>query len=461
MKKAFKTFFRTQGGRFVAGLLALIVAASVMAGVNALNGLKFDVTDQQTMTPSEESKEIIRGIDENVTILYLAGDAAADPWVEELAGNYAALNRHITYQRVDPAAMGAGTGAEGTLMVVSAKRNAVIQTEDLYAYSYDLMYYYMYGQLIANGKTFVADEALVNALVYVTDDDMPVVYMLRGHGENSLGSMALAQIQNQNVDMKTLTLTDQVPEDAKAIVLCAPKIDLSDAEAEMLKTYLAAGGDLVLLTDYALGEMSNLRSVMAHYGMKAEDGVILDIGTGYCYQAGYPQYLTPDVAAHPVTDQILSVGMKPVMQLCGALERADGIRDGVTVRDLMTTSAMSYRKGASATTAAWELGDEIRPFSIAMAAEEGDTRIVWMACTNAFADTDVQISGGINLYLIDGFIDWMLPQPSERIAIEEENLMAAVLTVPEDKKVMMYAAVFAPALVMLIGWVIFRVRRKK
>ena len=461
MKKAFKRFFRTQGGRFVAGLLAIAVAAGMMTIVGGMGGLKVDVTALKTMTPSAQSAEIAKGIDEKVIVYYFASDSAADPWVEELMNAYSALNENIDYQRIDPSALGAGASSEGMLSVSSAERSAMIQAEDLYAYSYNMMYYYLYGELVAEGKSFVADEAIANALAYVTRDDMPVVYLLRGHGETSPGTLALAYMQNANVDMKTLTLTNGVPEDAEAVIICAPLIDLSASEAKMLQAYLSAGGDLVLMTDYVMGEMPNLRSVMAHYGMESENGVILDASTGYCYQSGYPQYLTPDVALHTVTTPILSIGMKPLMQLSGALERTEEIREGLNVYDLMVTSAAAYRKGASATTAMREIGDEVRSFAIAMAAEEGDTRLVWLASTKAFTDSDVQISSGINLYLLDGIIDWMLPEPPARLTIEEENLMAAVLNVPEEKKSMMYAAVFAPELIMLVGWVVCRVRRKK
>ena len=42
------------------------------------------------------------------------------------------------------------------------------------------------------------------------------------------------------------------PEDAEAVIIYAPTLDISAEEAETLKTYIKGGGDIVLITGYAV-----------------------------------------------------------------------------------------------------------------------------------------------------------------------------------------------------------------
>lgn len=463
-----KKLLKTQIGRFIAGVVALVLVIAVTAGANYLHFLKADVTGQQVMSMSDESKEIAASLTEDVSIYYISTDSAKELWVEELAMKYAAASSHITYEMVPPTGskanqLAVNTGealTENTVVVESGDRSVAIAAEEMYNIVYNQMYLYYYGEYYAEEEYFIADQQLANAILYVTRDDLPVIYALTGHGETTAAGMMLDQIKNSNIVLKSLTLTDAVPEDAAAVLIYAPTTDLTDAETTALLSYLKEGGDLILMTNYMMESMPNLETVTAYYGMEPVYGVVLDVTGGYCYSADYPQYITPDLAAHDVTRVLAEAGVKPVMPLSGAMERNNIRRTGLDVTSLMTTSATAYMKNnPMATTIEQEETDPTGAFTVAMAASEGDTRVTWYASASFLSDNDVSVSSGYNLFVLDGTLKWMMPVEAQ-MTIETENLMATSLSVPAEQTNMIIIAVFVPALVMLIVAVIAKKKKK-
>ncbi len=462
-----KKFMKTQIGRFVAGLLALLIVIAVTVGANHLSFLKADVTMQQVMSMSETSRELVRNLGKDVVISYIATDSGKELWVEELAMKYAAESSRITYEMVSPASgkaarLAAQAGeavAENALVVTCGDRSTVISAEEQYSVVYNQMYLYYYGEYVAEEQYFMADERLVNAISYVTRDDLPVIYALTGHGETAPGSYMMNQFGTNSIIIRTLNLTGEVPEDAAAVMIIAPTVDLTDAETKALMSYLKNGGDLILATGYMMEAMPNLQAITSYYGMDQVYGAVLDVGAGYSYSAEYPQFLMPDVAEHAVTSTLNTVGAKPMISLAGAMKRNGIIRRGLTVTELLTTSAESYMKTSlSATTLEKEDGDPVGPFVVGMAAEDGETQVVWLGSGTFLVDDEISVSGGANLYLLSDSLAWMMPV-GERIAVEAGNLLASSLAVPAEQTSMIIILMFIPALLALAVGLIMKKKR--
>ena len=462
-----KKFMKTQVGRFAAGVLALLIVIGVTIGAQGCSFLKADVTPLKVMSMSEQTLEIVGDVEKDVTISYLATDSGKELWLEELAKKYAVANGRIAYERVEPtgdkanqlATKAGESPAENSVIVSSGDRAVVIGAEDLYSVVYDQMSLYYYGEYVVQEQYFVADEQLVNAILYVTRDDLPVVYALSGHGETAAGSYMLDQFRMSNVVLKTLNLTDEVPADAAAVLILGPTVDLTDAETEAMQTYLKNGGDLILMTAYMMEKLPNLEKITSYYGMESVAGVVMDVAQGYCVSTDYPQYLMPDVAEHELTSILTQNALKPTMSLAGAMQRSAASRSGLAVTELLTTSEQSYMKTSlDATTLEREDVDPEGPFTVAMAAEEGDTKIVWYGSANFMSDNDISISGGSNLYLLGSTLSWMMPI-SEQVDVESGNLMATALSIPADQTTLSILMLFVPALIALAVGLI--VKKKK
>ncbi len=462
-----KKYMKTQVGRFAAGLIALLIVIAIVMGANQLDFLKKDVTLQQVMSMSETARELLNSLDEDVTISYAATDDGKELWVEELAKHYAAASSRITYEMIDPSsakanqlAEKAGEAiAENALIVSSEDRSTVIAAEEQYSVVYNQMYLYYYNEYVAEEQYFVADEQLINAIEYVTRDDLPVIYALSGHGETAPGSFMMNQFSTNRIVVRTLSLTDAVPEDAAAVLINAPTTDLNAQETMALLNYLKNGGDLILTTGYMMEAMPNLQILTGYYGMNQVYGVVMDVASGYSYSAEYPQYLMPDMTEHKVTSTLNEFGQKPVISLAGAMKRGSIARSGLAVTELLTTSSESYMKTSlNATTLEKEDADPVGPFVIAMAAEEGDTHVVWFGSGTFLLDNEISISGGANLYLFSDSLAWMMPV-GERVSVESADLLETTLSVPAGQTTVIIILLFMPALLALI--IGFIMKKKK
>ena len=136
--------------------------------------------------------------------------------------------------------------------------------------------------------------------------------------------------------------------------------------------------------------------------------------------------------------------------MAGAIERSSVVRAGLTVEPLMTTSETAYLKtNLMATTIDQEEDDQTGSYTLAMAASEEETQIVWYMSGNFLSDSDISISGGYNLFVLEGMLEWMM-EVSSRIDIADENLMTTTLTLPQTGAMTAYIMLFVPALVMLV-----------
>ena len=73
--------------------------------------------------------------------------------------------------------------------------------------------------------------------MYVTSDDVPVVYNITGHGEKEYG-MVTSMIRQAHYEVEDLQLlTSDIPEDADMLLIFSPQNDFSAEEIEKLDVY--------------------------------------------------------------------------------------------------------------------------------------------------------------------------------------------------------------------------------
>ena len=126
--------------------------------------------------------------------------------------------------------------------------------------------------------------------MYVTNDKMPAVYTLTGHGEAVLGSRFSDALQKLNISSKALDFmkNDAVPEDAAAVVIYAPTSDISSDELTKLKSYIDGGGGIVAVTTAeAAADMTNYKALLEYYGVTLGEGIVMDDNSGNYYN--YPK----------------------------------------------------------------------------------------------------------------------------------------------------------------------------
>lgn len=478
-KRPFKERVRRMfGKRFLAGsysafaaavVIAIAVVVNLMAGALPTDMTEIDLTDQAIYTLGEQTRRIVTSLDEDVTLYLLAQRGGEDEQVSRLLDRYAALSDHIKVTPVDPNEkptfldnydLGDTPLYANSVLVESGERTKLVGYDEIYVTSYSMDYYtYSYNTT----TEFDGENALTNAIHYVTSENIPRVYTLTGHGEAELSETIATLIERENMESENLSLLmiEDVPEDASVVVINAPTSDLSADEADMLIRYLENGGRVVLYTNYiATGEMANLLRATAAMGMTAGEGLIVE-GDSNMHVNRYPYYLLPEIESHDITQPLIDgryYVLAPLAQPIVTLEDT-----GATVTALLSTSESAYAKaaGMDMQTAEKEDGDTDGPFTIAAASELGEGRMVWFASAQMMEDGVNAMVSGANSDLFMNSVSWMCDQV-ETISIRSKSLDETGLTLTQAQsgfwRIVMLGVI--PGAVLIVGIVIV-IRRKR
>ena len=263
-------------------VLGILVLANVL---NVRHNSRIDLTENQLYSLSDQSLKVIESLQGEIQIIgFFRGDVGRLQF-EDLIKQY--RSPRIEFRVVDPGnepgvAAQYGISKEGQIAVVSGEEQALV--DDL------------------------SEEKITNAIIKITREAEKVVYFLQGHGERDINdgtggegfSVARQEVENQNYRVESYNLAQQnrLPEDATVIVSAGPRVDFLSTEISLLKSFLAAGGKLLLLldpqTDLDLGDF------LAEYGFELANQVIIDASLrGQLLGSAAP--VVADYADHPMT----------------------------------------------------------------------------------------------------------------------------------------------------------------
>ncbi len=360
-------------------LCCLCVLTSIGGALLPISATRLDVSSQRLYAVSNSSKEYLSELDEEITV-YLF-----NPTGEEKLGNYieryCSLSNNLKLKKVfvsgehellDRFGLSTDSLAYYTMVFESGKRWRLVSPENCFKYyhpelgymtpsEYQSVYktYYTYYQMGASGmggssedlsnlaqmlqsletdtkEHLCAEEAMTEAVAYVTAEYVPTVYFASGSGE-------------KNANVSTLDLTDgsNVPQNASLIIINAPDKDYSDEHIAKLLAFTEGGGRVVMLINEANLAMPNLMRLAACYGMtpaaqsgESGNAVTVNVGTEVALSS--------------------SSGLKK-LTLEGACPIKTTETDGITLASLLTASV------------AGENEDETVTHSYAVAAYKGSS----------------------------------------------------------------------------------------
>lgn len=469
---------RMFGKRFFAGSYSVFAAAAVVAIAVVVNLMvhalpadrtEIDLTSQSIYTLSNQTRRIVSGLDQEVTLYLLAQSGNEDAKVTRLLDRYAALSDRIKVRYIDPNEkptflnsydLGGTPLYANSVLVECGERTKLVGYDEIFVTSYSMDYYsYSY----TTSTSFDGENALTNAIHYVSNENVPKVYTLTGHGESELSATLKTLMERDNLETGTLSLLmiEEVPEDASAVVIHAPSSDLSREEADMLIRYLERGGRIVLVTDYIeSGEMENLLRVTASMGMTAGEGIIVE-GDKNMHLNHYPYYLLPRLSSHEITDPLIDGHYYVLAPLAQPIVRTED--SDASVSTLLETSASAYAKaaGLAMETTAKEEGDTDGAFTVAAASKRGEGRIVWMTSATLTEDNvNAMVSGG-NSNLFMNSVNWMCDR-QETISIRAKSMDEQGLTLTQAQSSFWSIVLLGmiPGAIIVCGIVVV-VRRKR
>jgi len=447
-------------------VLAILVVVNLFASALPSALTKYDISSSKLYSITSNTKVVVNALEQDVTIYWIVQSGEEDDVIENLLSKYDSLSSHIQVVKKNPdvyptfAAQYTDEDVQNNSLIVECgNKSRYIAIDDIYIGEVN-MYTGRY-----NLTSFDGEGAITSAIDYVISEELPQLYLLEGHGESELPSSFREQIEKENMEVSSLSLltVDEIPEDAACVVIYAPASDFAQEEVDMLADYTAQGGKLLVAAGPVEdGILENLYSLLADYGVKASEGIVVEGDRGH-YSLQGPLALLPDMNSHEITDPLIEESYHPSMPISLGLT-VTGNSTGGTVTELLTTSDTSFSKlaGYAMTGFEKEDGDIDGPFALAVSIDTaGAGRIVWFTSSTFLEDAYNMTSSGANVNLGMNALSSLIGE-SEAMAIRSKSLNYNYLTISESTasllKVLMVGAF--PLLYLGVGIrVVLRRRR--
>lgn len=463
--------------KFIGGAYATIISAVVIVVVILINilvselDLKVDVSKEGMYTITDVTKDYVNDITDDIILYYMVQTGNEDSTFTEVAQKYTGLSSHIKLEYKDPVLYPkfaeqyvTETITDNSIIVVNKTngRSKYIDNSDMLVTEVD------YTTYTSNITGLDIEGQITSALQYVTTQDLPVMYMVKGHGETEIGTTLATSLAKTNVttnDLTTLT-AESIPEDCSILLINGPTSDFLEDEITMIKEYLVKGGSAIILADYRAQELTNFNQLLEYYGVVLENGIVVESDSSY-YTGQYPNTLVPEISYHDITSTLTSNNTAVIIPTASGIKTLDTARSTVTVTPLLTTSDTAYSKvDINASTIEKEETDIEGPFNLGVAITENyndvETKLVVYGSSYLIDESFVAYPSIGNLDLFLNSINYTAGK-AETLSVRTRSIEQAYLTL-NAAQVNMLAPVFVaviPIIILAIGGFVCVRRRKK
>ena len=455
-------------------VIALVAAVNLVVGQLPSSVTQIDASSRQLYTIGEETENLVRGLEQDVTLYYVVTGGNENEYISRMLERYEDLSDHLTVEKVDPELHPTFTSqytdeevSDNSIIVVSGDKSRVVGSSDMLVQELN---YYTYSYQVTE---FDGEGQVTSAIAYVISDNLPVLYQLTGHDEQSLGSSLTDSIEKNNIEIQDLSLLteESVPEDAAALLICSPSRDISEEEAQKILSYLEGGGKVLLFTDYSQEEMPNLESLLTNYGLQKGTGIVMEGDSSYYYPQR-PDVLIPEINTDSSVLSGLTDDVYALIQDAQPVETLEEYRDTLEIESLLTTTDSGYVKEVSddgMISFQQEEGDDTGTFAVGVSVteaidDETESQLIYFSSSTLTADElDQYVSGGnseilscilTNLCEMEDNITFNIPAKSLSVEyLSYTNQSAAIF------KVIVIAVI--PAAFLLVGFIIWMKRRKQ
>lgn len=366
----------------------------------------WDITENKVNTLAPEMLAALDTLPEKVMATAFFSQASNPESATELLNRIREnSNGMFDYQFINPdldpqAAMNAGITGDGKILLQMGDQSAIV--------------------------AFASEREILRGLLRLLNPESSTIYFLSGHGERDIeqggdSSMtrAVTTLESKNYVVKPLNLLaeNQVPEDARVIVIAGPLQPVSKEEVNLLKDFLDQGGSLIVMEDPSaltdFGEQEDpLADLLAkEWGITFNQDIVIDLNSPQPTTAAAAYYET----AHPITVNMNNlVSFYPFTRSLGVTDAGEG----VTHTELVRTNERSWGETNFASISEegqvkLEENEILGPLTLAVAAENSSTkgRVVVFGTSELATDQIFDRYGNGDMFV--NSVDW---------SAEQENL---------------------------------------
>lgn len=314
---------------------------------------------------------------------------------------------------------------------------------------------------------------MTSALLFVTAAKNTTIAELTGHGEQTLSTLGMTStIANENYAVETLSFLTEaaVPDGVDVLVIIAPKTDLTAADADKVRAYLANGGRAVIMLDLLTkeNELPNLAGLLQTYGVEVRNAVVVEGDTGKMWSSQSPAAIVPNLEYHDILSPLRANNYPVAMFAAQPVQTLDLHKKTLKIEPLLTSSSRSYGKFNSGTikSLAKGAGDLPGPFNLAVAitdpaadSTKQDTKLVVVGNASFLSSQISSMTQGNSDFFMNS-VGW-LKGSKENITIRPKSLQQLRLTISDlaAKLWAGFVVILLPVLVLGAGLVVWMRRR--
>ncbi|MBQ7848813.1 MAG: Gldg family protein [Clostridia bacterium] len=449
MKMTKLTFWRNPRFRYGGmSTLLLCAALAMLVALNALfsvleerNGWRIDLSFNRLTTYSDATAQVLAALDTPVEIYALFERGQEDLQLFELLDRYCAATPHATWRQtplsLNPSmvtrfqSLSSDNEVSTNSLIVycpATDRFRVLSSMNFIGLSVDTEA----GGYAITSVTY--ENELTAAISYVTQETIPCVYFIQGHGEVDATTAAylntLLLDSHYDVRYATLSAITLTPEDL--VVFLSPQYDLTTAELEKLAEFSGAGGSfLFACTPYdplngssaQPGGMTNYRELLRLYGFIPLDGMVwAGAGSKGTYDGVYRYNLYAALNPAETTFDLMLGGVsRMLMSQARAFELSEASSNTLQVTPILYSPEDAYLLSIYASSIAQTEDAPTGPFPLGMEAyrfsETGEVSRAVMLGATALLTSEESHSSAYTREFIISIMDYLTGNTSDRLNI--------------------------------------------
>ena len=335
-----------------AGVSALITIAA-LAGCILINlliselNLEADLTPKKLYSLSVQTEALLEGLEKPVEILVLSTLGEESESLMKTLESYGNFSRHIDVGVLDPD-RNPGRISRFTNEVDSISRGAVlVHSDDFFRIINPGDFYdFTYDQLGRRQITAQRIEQQISAAIaYVSSGRTQKIYEISGHQETPLAELGYTEfLSRANFELEEISLIlSSIPDDAALLTLVGPGLDISEAEAAKLDSYLGNGGKLFVALNLTYETMPNIFGLLRKWDIEVLPGLVMEFQKKRLVAefGDNPFIFVPTVLNHESLAPLTEAKLDPVFQASMGYRRTQARQKRLEYVSLLTSSELS------------------------------------------------------------------------------------------------------------------------
>lgn len=463
---------------FTCLVVVLVVVVNIIVNVlqTKIPSLSFDMTGQNLYMLSDSSKEIIKDINQDITISVLSREDTYTQADENflkanvLLKKYAAENNKIKIEYIDLQSNptyptkypNEKITAFSYIVSCGDKYKYLSATEDLFTISRD----YSTGSTRVESSN--VESAVTSAIRFVTSKTQTKITVLHGFSEQQNAGLeqlvSLLKASNYLVEDIDL-LSNSIPSDSSMVILYQPVSDLTKDSAKKIDDYLNSGDgkNLFFVPISQKVNTPNINSILEEWDISIGQGIVAETDNSYILNTKNYYFSRLDYGNNKYTEKIKNPGKS----LMGALARPVIIENTSRVTSIATTSKNAAMCGWDANKD-WDPTQHIEgSFNIgAVSTKSGNNKsstvTVW-GSGMSFYPQWLTSSTYLNGEYFKSLFGILTDKHDDNITIESKSVQTSQLGIMADQvnPLRIVFVYIIPAIVLITGLIIWIRRRHR